>query len=77
MSSGQQREAPAEPGATKGARSSARPEGAKRDEIINVATDYFGRQGYEDTKWADVAAAVGVGSTALYHYFESSSTAST
>jgi AcrR family transcriptional regulator len=43
----------------------------KRDEILLVAADYFGRQGYEDTKWADVAAAVGVGSTALYHYFES------
>ena len=44
---------------------------SKRDEIVLVAADYFGRQGYEDTKWADVAAAVGVGSTALYHYFES------
>src|SRR4051794_25260100 len=43
----------------------------KRAEILAVATDYFGQQGYEDTKWADVAAAVGVGSTALYHYFES------
>jgi len=43
----------------------------KRAEILVVATDYFGEQGYEDTKWADVAAAVGVGSTALYHYFES------
>jgi len=43
----------------------------KRAEILSVATDYFGEQGYEDTKWADVAAAVGVGSTALYHYFES------
>ncbi len=43
----------------------------KRAEILVVATDYFGHQGYEDTKWADVAAAVGVGSTALYHYFES------
>jgi AcrR family transcriptional regulator len=44
---------------------------SKRAEILTVAADYFGRQGYEDTKWADVAAAVGVGSTALYHYFES------
>lgn len=43
----------------------------KRAEIIKAATDYFGQQGYEDTKWADVAATVGVGSTALYHYFES------
>jgi AcrR family transcriptional regulator len=38
---------------------------------MDVATEYFGRRGYEDTKWADVAAAVGIGSTALYHYFES------
>jgi TetR/AcrR family transcriptional regulator, cholesterol catabolism regulator len=45
--------------------------GAKRDQIIDVATDYFGRYGFEETKWADVAAAVGIGSTALYHYFES------
>jgi TetR/AcrR family transcriptional regulator, cholesterol catabolism regulator len=44
---------------------------SKRSEILTVATDYFGQQGYEDTKWADVAEAVGVGSTALYHYFES------
>lgn len=44
---------------------------SKRAEILVVATDYFGQQGYEDTKWADVASAVGVGSTALYHYFES------
>ncbi len=39
--------------------------------ILEVATQYFGEHGYEDTKWADVAAAVGIGSTALYHYFES------
>jgi AcrR family transcriptional regulator len=45
--------------------------GAKREQILEVATDYFGRLGYEDTKWADVAAAVDIGSTALYHYFES------
>src|SRR3954466_13334212 len=47
------------------------PVGAKREEIVNVATEFFGRRGYEDTKWADVATAVGVGPTALYHYFES------
>jgi AcrR family transcriptional regulator len=42
----------------------------KRAEILTIATDQFGRQGYEDTKWANVAAEVGVGPTALYHYFE-------
>src|SRR5919204_6961118 len=44
---------------------------SKRAEILTIATEYFGEHGYEDTKWADVAAAVGIGSTALYHYFES------
>jgi AcrR family transcriptional regulator len=43
----------------------------KRDQILDVATDYFGRYGYEETKWADVADAVGIGSTGLYHYFDS------
>src|ERR1700756_2289710 len=43
----------------------------KREDILAVATTLFGRDGYEDTKLADVAAAVGIGSTALYHYFES------
>src|ERR671929_869643 len=45
--------------------------GVKKEQILDVAVDYFGRYGYEETKWADVAAAVGIGSTALYHYFES------
>src|SRR5438309_6092334 len=44
---------------------------SKREGILTSATAYFGEHGYEDTKWADVAAAVGIGSTALYHYFES------
>ena len=43
----------------------------KRGEIVAVATEFFGDNGYEDTKWADVASAVGLGPTALYHYFES------
>jgi len=43
----------------------------KRAEIVAIATEYFGDNGYEDTKWADVATAVGLGPTALYHYFES------
>jgi TetR/AcrR family transcriptional regulator, cholesterol catabolism regulator len=44
---------------------------SKREAILTAATEFFGRDGYEYTKWADVAAAVGIGSTALYHYFES------
>jgi TetR/AcrR family transcriptional regulator, cholesterol catabolism regulator len=43
----------------------------KRNEILAAATDRFGRDGYEHTKWADIAADIGVGATALYHYFES------
>jgi TetR/AcrR family transcriptional regulator, cholesterol catabolism regulator len=51
--------------------SSTQSRGSKRDEILAAATERFGRDGYEDTKWADIAADVGVGPTALYHYFES------
>jgi TetR/AcrR family transcriptional regulator, cholesterol catabolism regulator len=46
-------------------------DGEKRGRILASATERFGRDGYEDTKWADIAADVGVGPTALYHYFES------
>jgi AcrR family transcriptional regulator len=51
--------------------SSPQSRGTKRDEIVATATERFGRDGYEDTRWADIAADVGVGPTALYHYFES------
>src|SRR5215218_4955137 len=44
---------------------------SKRVAILEAATASFGKEGYEDSKWADVAKAVGIGSTALYHYFES------
>jgi AcrR family transcriptional regulator len=44
---------------------------SKRQEILTTAIDHFGCHGYESTKWADIAADVGLGSTALYHYFES------
>src|SRR3954465_11429131 len=44
---------------------------SKRADILRVATAIFGRDGYEHSKWADVAAEVGIGSTAPYHYFES------
>jgi AcrR family transcriptional regulator len=44
---------------------------SKREAILATATAQFGQEGYEDSKWADVAKAVGIGSTALYHYFES------
>ena len=44
---------------------------SKREEILIAATERFGRDGYEHTRWADIARDVGVGPTALYHYFES------
>ncbi len=50
---------------------SGRGDGRKRQEILAAATERFGRDGYEHTKWADIAGDVGVGPTALYHYFES------
>ena len=44
---------------------------SKRSAIIEVAIDHFGRDGYELTRWATIAEEVGIGQTALYHYFES------
>lgn len=44
---------------------------SKRSTIIAVAIDQFGRDGYDHTKWASIADEVGIGQTALYHYFES------
>ncbi|MCF8571900.1 TetR/AcrR family transcriptional regulator [Gordonia sp. HY002] len=44
---------------------------SKRNRILEVATQQFGKEGYEHTKWASVAGEVGIGQTALYHYFES------
>jgi TetR/AcrR family transcriptional regulator, cholesterol catabolism regulator len=53
------------------ARRGGQLDGAKRNAILAAATERFGRDGYEHTKWADIAGDVGVGPTALYHYFES------
>jgi AcrR family transcriptional regulator len=49
----------------------SRNEGTRRAEILDAAIDRFGRSGYENTKWADIADDVGIGPTALYHYFDS------
>jgi AcrR family transcriptional regulator len=49
----------------------ARDPRGRRPVILHAAIDRFGRDGYEHTKWSDIAADVGVGPTALYHYFES------
>jgi AcrR family transcriptional regulator len=44
---------------------------SKRAAILTAAIEYFGDVGYEATKWSAVAGRVGIGQTALYHYFES------
>jgi TetR/AcrR family transcriptional regulator, cholesterol catabolism regulator len=49
----------------------SREDGVRRAEILDAAIDRFGRNGYENTKWADIADDVGIGPTALYHYFDS------
>ena len=49
----------------------SRDEGVRRAEILDAAIERFGRNGYENTKWADIAEDVGIGPTALYHYFAS------
>jgi AcrR family transcriptional regulator len=44
---------------------------SKRAAILETATREFARAGYRASKWSDIADAVGIGSTALYHYFVS------
>jgi TetR/AcrR family transcriptional regulator, cholesterol catabolism regulator len=44
---------------------------SKRPAILAAAVECFGEAGYEGTKWSAVAGRVGIGQTALYHYFES------
>ncbi|GHE94270.1 HTH-type transcriptional repressor KstR2 [Streptomyces spiralis] len=44
---------------------------SKRAAILSAAVDCFGEAGFEATKWSTVAERVGIGQTALYHYFES------
>ena len=44
---------------------------SKRGAILTAAVDCFGETGFEATKWSTVAERVGIGQTALYHYFES------
>jgi AcrR family transcriptional regulator len=44
---------------------------SKRGVILKAAVESFGDDGFELTKWATIADKVGIGQTALYHYFES------
>ena len=53
------------------AKQAPRASSSKREDILYAATEAFGQHGYEYTMWADIAKAVDIGSTALYHYFDS------
>jgi TetR/AcrR family transcriptional regulator, cholesterol catabolism regulator len=44
---------------------------SKRGLILAAAIESFGQDGYEHTRWATIADEVGIGQTALYHYFQS------
>jgi AcrR family transcriptional regulator len=44
---------------------------SKRAAILVAATEEFARTGYRASRWSDIADAVGIGQTALYHYFVS------
>jgi AcrR family transcriptional regulator len=44
---------------------------SKRAAILAAAIKNFGKNGYDATKWSTIADQVGIGQTALYHYFES------
>ena len=45
---------------TAGGRRQRSKPGVKREQILQVAIESFGRYGYEEAKWADVATAVTV-----------------
>jgi TetR/AcrR family transcriptional regulator, cholesterol catabolism regulator len=44
---------------------------SKRSAIMDLAAREFASNGYRASKWGDVAEELGIGSTALYHYFAS------
>lgn len=44
---------------------------SKRSAILDLAARDFANTGYRASKWGDVAEELGIGSTALYHYFAS------
>ena len=44
---------------------------SKLSAVLESATTRFATSGFDDAKWADVARDVGIGQTALYHYFQS------
>lgn len=42
----------------------------RKEQILDVAAALFGERGFEAVSLADIAAAVGLSKTTLYHYFE-------
>jgi AcrR family transcriptional regulator len=44
---------------------------ARREELLRVGAELFGKYGYEDTGIEDVAEAAGASTALLYHYFPS------
>jgi len=52
-------------------RADSRTSRSKRELILRIAAEEFGRRGFDATKWATIADSAGIGGTALYHYFES------
>jgi AcrR family transcriptional regulator len=48
-----------------------RPPGVRREEILAVATEAFGRSGYRGVSLADIAARVGISQPGLLHHFRS------
>lgn len=42
----------------------------RKEQILDVAAELFGEHGFEAVSLADIAAAVGLSKTTLYHYFE-------
>jgi AcrR family transcriptional regulator len=48
-----------------------RPPGVRREEILAVATEAFGRSGYRGVSLADIATRVGISQPGLLHHFRS------
>jgi AcrR family transcriptional regulator len=55
---------------TRGDRRKPSRNDTRRERVLELATEMFERDGYEKTRWSDIAAALGLSSTALYHYFD-------
>lgn len=63
----------ASPGAAVGPPARRGRPGNDRDQVLAVAVRLFNEQGYDATSVADLASALGVTKSALYHHFDSKS----